>query len=124
MTNHAFTDAERTELRHTFAALVNMTPAALRRWLQSEDSRSVGMTTQGERVTSPGQHEAVGHHMGERILQIRASKQADLTDEDYADMRKVIGYIHRHSAQRPDGDVTDTRWRHSLMNWGHDPVKE
>ena len=124
MTNHAFTDAERTELRHTFAALVNMTPAALRRWLQSEDSRSVGMTAQGERVTSPGQHEAVGHHMGERILQIRASKQADLTDEDYADMRKVIGYIHRHSAQRPDGDVTDTRWRHSLMNWGHDPVKE
>ena len=25
-------------------------------------------------------------------------------------------------AQRPDGDATDTRWRYSLMNWGHDPV--
>ena len=24
-------------------------------------------------------------------------------------------------AQRPDGDITDTHWRYSLMNWGHDP---
>jgi hypothetical protein len=38
-------------------------------------------------------------------------------------MRKVVGYVHRHLAQRPDGDVTDTAWRHSLMNWGHDPLK-
>jgi hypothetical protein len=37
-------------------------------------------------------------------------------------MRKVVGYINRHLAQRPSGDVTDTRWRHSLMNWGHDPL--
>ena len=124
MTTHEFSDADRKELRDEFAKLVNMSPAALRHWLRSEDSRSVGMTAQGERVTSPDQHESVGHHMGERILQIRANKQADLTDDDYADMRKVIGYVHRHSAQRPDGDVTGTRWRHSLMNWGHDPAKE
>jgi hypothetical protein len=38
-------------------------------------------------------------------------------------MRKVIGYVHRHMAQRPHGDVADTRWRKSLMNWGHDPLK-
>ena len=60
--------------------------------------------------------------MGERILQIRAARKPELTDVDYADMRKVAGYIKRHSAQRPGGDVTDTRWRHSLMNWGHDPL--
>ncbi|HEY0424718.1 MAG TPA: DUF3140 domain-containing protein, partial [Rhodopila sp.] len=47
---------------------------------------------------------------------------SDLTDDDVADMRKVIGYVHRHLAQRPQGDVSDTRWRKSLMNWGHDPV--
>ncbi|WP_405725028.1 DUF3140 domain-containing protein [Streptomyces sp. NBC_00028] len=28
----------------------------------------------------------------------------------------------RHLAQRPSGDVADTTWRHSLMNWGHDPL--
>ena len=38
-------------------------------------------------------------------------------------MDKVVGYIHRHLAQRPDGDVEDTDWRYSLMNWGHDPLK-
>ena len=42
--------------------------------------------------------------------------------EDAVNMRKVTGYVHRHLAQRPDGDVTDTRWRYSLMNWGHDPT--
>jgi hypothetical protein len=37
-------------------------------------------------------------------------------------MHKVVGYVHRHLAQRPSGDVTDTAWRYSLMNWGHDPL--
>jgi Protein of unknown function (DUF3140) len=39
-------------------------------------------------------------------------------------MRKVIGYVQRHTAPRPEGDVTQTRWRFSLMNWGHDPLKD
>ena len=39
-------------------------------------------------------------------------------------MRKVIGYVHRHTAQKPSHDaIEDSRWRHSLMNWGHDPLK-
>lgn len=42
---------------------------------------------------------------------------------DCAHMKKVNGYVARHSAQRPDGDVSDTPWRYSLMNWGHDPLK-
>ena len=106
-----------------FHDAVNMTPAELRKWLTSDESRSVGMTKDGERVTAPRAGEAVGHHMGERIGEIKATKRADLTDADYSDMRKVVGYIHRHMAQRPGGDVTDTRWRKSLMNWGHDPLK-
>jgi len=47
----------------------------------------------------------------------------DLTEDDLAHMRKVNGYVKRHLAQRPDGDVTETAWRYSLMNWGHDPEK-
>lgn len=38
-------------------------------------------------------------------------------------MRKVVGYVARHSKQRPDGDVTETPWGDSLMSWGHDPEK-
>lgn len=105
-----------------FRRVVNMAPATLRAWLASAESRSVGMTPEGEKVTGAGQGESVGHSMGERILEIRGKKQADLTEDDWAAMRKVIGYVHRHAAQRPGGDVTDTRWRRSLMNWGHDPL--
>ena len=30
---------------------------------------------------------------------------------------------HRHWAQRPSGDVSESAWRYSLMNLGHDPCK-
>jgi hypothetical protein len=70
----------------------------------------------------------VGRQSARKILAIRDTKVADLTDADYRHMRKVIGYCRRHLAQRPQvpnkgGDVTDSRWRWSLMNWGHDPLK-
>jgi len=45
------------------------------------------------------------------------------TDEDGAHMRTVVGYVHRHLAQRPSGVVAGTPWRYSLLNWGHDPLK-
>ena len=66
--------------------------------------------------------ESIGHEMGRHIVDLRDKHAADLDDEDYARMRTVVGYVHRHLAQRPKGDVTDTRWRRLLMNWGHDPL--
>ena len=39
-------------------------------------------------------------------------------------MGKVVGYIRRHCAQGPGSDVEHSRWSYSLMNWGHDPLKE
>ncbi len=114
---------DRAETLKAFAEAVNMTPAALRAWLKTPESAEVGMLPGGGRKDAHVDGESVGHHMGERILEIKARKQADLTDDDLADMRKVVGYVHRHMAQRPDGDTTDSRWRRSLMNWGHDPLK-
>jgi hypothetical protein len=105
-------DEERTAIRREFEDAVNLTPAALERWLRSEESRSVGV----------GDGESVGHRSGRRIVEILRTKKSDLSDEDHEHMRKVTGYVHRHLAQRPDGDVSDTRWRYSLMNWGHDPT--
>lgn len=123
MSKPDFSPEDRDAIAKAFAEVVNMTPAALRSWLKTEESLSVGMTKDGETVTSAQDGDAVGHHMGERILELKAKKKADLTDDDHAAMRKVIGYVHRHIKQRPHGDVTDTRWRRSLMNWGHDPLK-
>ena len=100
-----------------FREAVNMTPGELEKWLSSEESKDVGQKS------SPG-GESVGHDSGRRIVQILGKKKGDLADDDEAHMRKVIGYVHRHLAQRPDGDVTETKWRYSLMNWGHDPLKK
>ena len=108
---------ERAEIAKAFGEAVNMTPAALDKWLASEESRSVGWTHEGE-------SEAVGHQEGRRIVAIKRKRKADLTDEDYAHMQKVVGYVHRHLAQGgPAKDVEHSRWRYSLMNWGHDPGK-
>ena len=100
-----------------------MTPAALEKWLDTEESRSVGWAD-GANKTQAGGAEAVGHKSGHRIVEIRRKKAADLTEDDYAHMRKVVGYVHRHLAQRPSGDTEHSRWRASLMNWGHDPMKD
>lgn len=110
-------DEDKAALRRDFAEAVNMAPAELERWLGTEDSRAVGFHHEGEA-------EAVGHQAGRRIVEIRRKRQAELTEDDYAHMRKVIGYVHRHMAQGgPERGVETSRWRYSLMNWGHDPLK-
>ncbi len=100
-------------VRTDFGEAVNMTPKALEQWLETAESKSVGQ--------SESDGEATGHKSGRIILAIKHKKQADLTEDDYAQMKRVVSYVHRHLAQRPKGDVTETRWRYSLMNWGHDP---
>ena len=106
---------ERDDIRRRFDAAVNMAPAELEQWLETEESRRVGQKKDGG--------ESVGHASGRRILRILRMAETGLGDEDYAHMRKVAGYVARHRAQRPENVVT-SRWRYSLMNWGHDPLKE
>jgi len=93
---------------------VNMTATELSHWLETDESKSSGQSDGGE---------SIGHRSGRRIVTLLGKKKADLTPDDVDWMRKVVGYVARHSAQRPDGDVTETTWRYSLMNWGHDPKK-
>jgi hypothetical protein len=100
-----------------FRDAVTMTASELEKWLGTDESRDVG-----QKASAGG--ESVGHDSGRKIVQILGKKKADLTDADQAHLRKVVGYVHRHLAQRPSGDVTDTKWRYSLMNWGHDPLKK
>jgi hypothetical protein len=105
---------DRDEIVSAFEEAVNMTAGRLEQWLATDESRSVGQSDGGE---------SVGHASGRRIVELLRTRKADLSDDDLAHMRKVTGYVHRHVKQRPSGDVTDTRWRYSLMNWGHDPKK-
>ena len=98
-----------------FEDAVNMTPTQLERWLDTDESREVGQ--------KDGGGESTGHASGRRIVTLLGKNRSEYSDADLDHMRKVVGYVERHLAQRPDGDVTEIRWRYSLMNWGHDPLK-
>jgi len=98
-----------------FGEAVNMSAGELEDWLETDESKSVGQ--------SDGGGESKGHESGRRIVEILEKNKGDYTDDDIDHMRRVVSYVHRHQAQRPSGDVEDSRWRYSLLNWGHDPLK-
>ena len=108
-------DLDRAQIRKNFNDAVNMTASEITAWLNTPESKRVGFK-------KGGKGESVGHASGRRIVAILGTKAADLGDADYAHMRKVVGFVKRHRAQEP-ANVATSRWRYSLMNWGHDPLK-
>ncbi len=108
-----------------FGDAVNMTKGELSKWLDTDESKSVGMKADGEKKTDKGGGESRGHESGRMIVTLLDKKKADLDEDDLAQMKRVAGYVHRHLAQGPPkDDVEHSRWRYSLMNWGHDPLKK
>lgn len=95
-----------------------MTASEIEDWLATEESAGVGFTR-------PGETESVGHASGRRIVAILRKNKAGLDGGDYAHMRKVVGFVRRHRGQGPHEEfrIPTSRWRYSLMNWGHDPLK-
>jgi hypothetical protein len=98
-----------------FDEAVNMTPQELEDWLQTEESKSVGHIDGGG--------ESKGHKSGRKIVEILGKNRTDYSSEDIELLRRVVSYVHRHQSQKPEGDVKDSNWRRSLLNWGHDPLK-
>lgn len=115
MATATLTYTDKKEVRQAFDEVVNMSASQLESWLQTNESKSVGQTKDGD-------SESIGHKSGKHIIAILKKKASDLTDEDYTHMEKVVSYVKRHSAQRPK-HVTDSNWAYSLKNWGHDPIK-
>ena len=99
-----------------FRDAVNMSATQPETWLDTDESQDVGQKDDGG--------ESTGHKMGRTIIALLGKRQSDYTDNDIHEMGRVVSYVHRYMAQRPPGDVTDTRWRYSLMNWGHDPLQK
>lgn len=108
--------SEHSDKIREFEAAVNMTAHAIENWLETEESKSVGQEDESGHIK--------GRESGKHIVAILKKNKADYTEEDVQRIKKVVSYVHRHTAQRPDGDITETRWRYSLMNWGHDPLKD
>ena len=100
-----------------FGDLVNMTEKEVEDFLDTDESQRVGQDS--------GDGESKGHKSGKRIVEILGKKKDDLSGDDYDHMRRVTSYINRHKAQGgPDDGVEHSDWRYSLMNWGHDPLKD
>jgi hypothetical protein len=83
----SFADDERVQIRKDFREAVNMSPSELQRWLDTDESKSVGDSGDGG--------ESTGHVSGRRIVEIKRMNVDELTDDDHAHMRKVVGYV-RH----------------------------
>ena len=106
---------DRQQVIADFDEVVNMTAKELEEWLETDESKSVGQ--------SDGRGESKGHESGRRIVEILQKNKSDYTDDDIGHMRSVVSYVSRHQAQKPQGDVENSSWRYSLLNWGHDPLK-
>ena len=116
MATTALEDGQKKEVRAEFGEVVNMTVSQIEKWLGTAESTSVGQRKDGD-------SESTGHHSGEKIIDILGKKTADLSDDDYTHMRKVVSYVRRHSAQEPK-QTEGSNWEYSLKNWGHDPQKK
>lgn len=108
-------DDDKKDIYDEFKDLVNMSASEIKKWLDTDESKSVGQKKDSG--------ESTGHKSGERIIEIKEKKKGDLTDDDYKHMQKVVGYIKRHSAQRPK-EIEGSDWEYSLKNWGNDPGKK
>jgi Protein of unknown function (DUF3140) len=92
-----------------------MSPKEPEEWLETEEPKEVGQKDGGS--------ESKGQESGRKVVEILGKDRSDCAEEDIDHMRRVVSYIHRHQAQKPEEEVQDSRWCHSLMNWGHDPLK-
>jgi hypothetical protein len=109
-------DKPKDDIYKEFKDAVNMSPSELEKWLDTEESKNVGQDS--------GSGESIGHKSGKKIIDIKRTKKAELTDSQYQHMQKVVSYVRRHQAQKPSGNIEDSNWRYSLKNWGHDPCKD
>jgi hypothetical protein len=69
-----------------------------------------------------GGGESKAHESGRRIVELKRKKKSDRID-DVERMKRVNGYVKRHLGQGPKKDPENSKWRYSLMNWGHNPLK-
>ena len=114
--NKEFNIDKKEEIYNDFKHAVNMSAAALEKWLKTDESKAVGWDS--------GDGESIGHKSGEHIIEILKKNKSSLTEPDYKHMQKVDAYIKRHMAQKPEKeDLKTSNWSYSLKNWGHDYSK-
>ncbi len=104
---------EQRDILDDWHDLMNMKPAELEAWLETEESRSAcAMVGQNGQLTAL------------KVLELARLKPTDLTAAEWAKMREITFDIERSlAAGRPSDAAAQTVWRYALMNCGHDPLR-
>jgi hypothetical protein len=97
-----------------FHRAVNMTSDELRIWLLTE--------TSGEEAL-PAEPDLRLPELGARVVALLRKRKVDLTGDDVETMRQVVDQVDDRLADRPPEGASDDKWRRSLMDLGHDPLK-
>ncbi|RAY16422.1 hypothetical protein DPM19_05995 [Actinomadura craniellae] len=108
------TSPEVDSLWDRFHRVVNMSSHELRAWLLTDASGEKAFTA------DPDLHLP---DLGRRVVHVLNKRKGDLTDEDTATMRRVVGFVSARLGSPPPAGAGDEHWRHALMTVGHDPLK-
>lgn len=109
------TDPEMNQVWNQFHQYVNLTSDQLRTWLLSRASGEEAFGNVPERALP---------QPGKRILAVLGKRKVDLTGGDVEVMRETVDQIEDLLTARPAVGDADDEWRHSLMDLGHDPLRE
>jgi len=107
---------DRDDIIQDWRNLMNMDAKELEDFLQTPESNDCGQ--------KDDDGEAKGHKSGRYIVELLGRDDDEYTEEDVAHMKKVRSYCSRHLKQGNSKDPEHSKWRYSLMNWGHDPLKD
>ncbi|WP_018655307.1 DUF3140 domain-containing protein [Actinomadura flavalba] len=105
---------ETEELWDEFHRAVNMSSEELRPWLLTDASGTDGM---------PAEPDLGVPEMGRHVVRILRKRKVDLTEDDLDAMRQVVDRVNDLLAHPPGTGASNEKWRHSLMDLGHDPLK-
>jgi hypothetical protein len=113
---HHETDPEVERLWTEFHGLVNMSSDELRSWLLADAADEKGFPDRPDMGVSPD---------GRATLEVLGKRKVDLTEDDVKAMRHTVDSISTLlAARRAVGGPADERWRHDLMDLGHDPFMD
>jgi hypothetical protein len=109
-------DPEVDRVWDEFHSLVTMSSDELNRWLLADAAGEDAFPGRPDRAVAPAGH---------RVLQVLAKRKYELSSEDVAVMRRTVDQIlDLLSVRSAVGGPSDERWRHDLMDLGHDPFKD
>jgi Protein of unknown function (DUF3140) len=106
-------DPEVDRLWQDFHGRVNMTSEQLRSWLLTQGSGEEAFTGDPDLdVPEPGR----------QILAVLRKRKGDLTRVDVEVMREAVDRIRELLDARPPEGNADEKWRHALLDLGHDAL--